>query len=341
MAAGPVNSRFWLRFQVHSDGLVPPASTIPESSFPQFQQLPAELRLQIWSHLLLPRIILITCQDHETASEADSELTARPSCRLVPALLHVNHEARTVALGHYELAFGWKVPTVLADLDVLPQSPHAHEEPLGIVTPQWTEPRIYFNFEQDALFLLGELEPCTSAGFNSPMTYFLDREETKRVKKVAVAFRALRHGESGSQQVFGTLFHVVDRIKPANGRVLICVTEGDELTHALMGGEAPLVPGAMDYATRRRLSRARHHDGPNDVIMSTIGRLSLDDEVDRREILERYQRHDATPRTQEENIVQQIWQNWFRGSLLSSSLTNMKFWLIREGDLGKHIREAI
>ncbi|KAK6193172.1 hypothetical protein LQW54_012725 [Pestalotiopsis sp. IQ-011] len=337
MAAGPVNSRFWLRFQVHSDGLAPSALSRSElSSFPQFPNLPAELRLQIWNHLLQPRIILITCQDHESASEADLDLSARPSCRLVPALLHVSHEARTVALGHYELAFGWKVPTVLADLDVVPRS-HNNEEPLGVVTPQWTEPRIYFNFEHDALFLLGELEPCTSAGFNSPMTYFLDREETKRVKKVAVAFRALRHGESGSQQVFGTLFHVVDRIKPTDGRILVCVTEGDELTHALMGGEAPLVPGAMDYATRRSLSRARQNE-PSDVRIGTIGRLSLEDAVDRREILERYQRHDATPRTQDENIIQQIWKNWFRGSFVASSLTGMKFWLIREGDLGNYIR---
>ncbi|KAK6071312.1 hypothetical protein SCUP515_07923 [Seiridium cupressi] len=337
MAAGPVNSRFWLRFQVHSDGLTPPASSV-RTSFPQFPQLPTELRLQIWKYLLLPRIILVTCQDHDSKMELDLELRSRPSRRLVPAMLHVNHEARSVALEHYEIAFGWKVPTVLADLDIQPFSQNHNDEPLGLATPQWTEPHIYFNFAQDALFLLGELEPCTATGFNSPLTYFLDREETKRVRKVAVAFRALRHGESGSQQVFGTLFHVVDRIKPPNGRILICVNEGDELTHTLMGGEAPLVPGGMDYATRRRLSRVRQSE-PNDIVIGSIGRLSLDDEVDRREILERYQRHDATPQTQEENIIQQIWRNWYRGSIVTSSLANMKFWLIREGELEGYIKE--
>ncbi|KAH8204043.1 hypothetical protein TruAng_001854 [Truncatella angustata] len=336
MAAGPVNFRFWLRFQVQSDGSTPSASPY-HTSFPQFPQLPTELRLQIWDHMLLPRVILITCQDHESKVEMDSELSGRPSCRLVPALLHVNREARSVALEHYELTFSWKVPTALADLDILPPSSE-FEESRRLATPQWTEPHVYFNFRQDALFLLGELEPSTYMGFNSPMTYFLNREDTKRVRKVAVAFRALGHGESGSQQVFGTLFHVVDRIMPPDRKVFICVNEGDELTHTLMGGDAPLVPGGLDYATRRTLSRG-HQRVPSDIVIDSISRFSLDDEVDRREILERYQRHESTPQTQESNLIQQIWNNWFRGNIMTSSLADMKFWLIREGELRKFINE--
>lgn len=295
--------------------------------------------MQIWKHLLLPRVILITCQDQESEVELDLELKSRPSCARIPALLHVSHEARTVALEHYELAFRWKVPTVLAELDMLPP-PQDGIDPMAIAAPKWSEPRIYFNFEQDALFLLGELEPCTSTGFNSPMTYFLEREETKRVRNVAVAFRALRHGESGSQQIFGTLFHVVDRIKPANGRVLVCVNVGDEMTHTLMGGEAPLVPGGLDYASRKRLSRPPRSE-PSDIVIGSIGRLSLDDEVDQREILERYQRHSEAPQSQDDNIIQQIWDNWFRGSIVTSSLADMKFWLVRESELEQRIGETL
>lgn len=338
MESGSSSNRFWLRFQVHSDGLTPPG--LPHhTSFSQFPQLPTELRLQIWGHLLLPRIILITCQDHENEAELNLELSWRPSCSRIPVLLHVDHEARTIALQHYELAFGWKVPTVLAELDILPPARDGHNL-VAMAAPQWTEPRIHFNFEQDTVFLLGELEPYTLSGFNSPMTYFLGREETKRVKNVAVAFRALRYGESGSQQIFATLFHVVDRMKPPNGRVLVCVNEGDEMTHALMGGEAPLVPGGLDYATRKRLSRPPHGE-PTDLVIGTIGRLSLDDEVDQREIMARFQRHSEVPQTQEDNVIQQIWSNWFRGSIVTSSLADIEFWLIRENELEQHIRESL
>src|SRR5205823_1606199 len=72
-------------------------------------------------------------------------------------------------------------------------------------------PRTWFNFALDAVYLLGELEPCDSFGFNSPMTYFIPSQTTRRVRKVAVSFGALRYGETGGQQIFGTLFHVVDR----------------------------------------------------------------------------------------------------------------------------------
>ncbi|KAI1855313.1 hypothetical protein JX266_000178 [Neoarthrinium moseri] len=331
----PPDAGFWLRFQVHSDGLAPSGAPF-HTAFPQFSQLPTELRLQIWALLLQPRILLISCQDPENAAEQESELALRPTCRLVPVLLHVNREARSVGLAHYELAWSWKVPAILADMDLVSSSWDLDVAPVR-ETPRWSEPRVYFNFQQDAVFLLGELEPCTSTGFNSPMTYFLDREDTKRVRTVAVAFRALRHGESGSQQIFGALFHIVDRIKPPSGRVLVCVNEGDEWTHGLMGGESPLVPGeSVAYGTRQRESRLRQGE-PEVVHSSLVGRLSLDDEVDRRELSERYQRQARDPPKQEDNVIQKIWRDWYRGSIVTSSLADMQFWLVRESDLGRHV----
>ncbi|KAI0124935.1 hypothetical protein BJ170DRAFT_635743 [Xylariales sp. AK1849] len=338
----PGPPRFWLRFQVYSDGLTPYSSSAPfHPSFPSFSHLPPELRLQIWGHILLPRTILISCQDPDNATEQNFELSSRPSCRLVPALLHVNHEARTLALAHYELAFSWKIPAVLADMDLIAPS---RDSIRGLVSesPKWSEPHIYFNFENDALFLLGELELYTESGFNSPMTYFLRREDTARVRRVAVAFRALRYGENGPQQIFGTLFHVVDRIKPPNGKFSICVNEADEMTHVLMGGERPLVIGenegsGMDYATRRMGSRLRQREGD---VAGLHDQLGLDDEVDSRELWERYQRQARGGSTQEDNVIQKIWRDWYRGSIVTSSLATMEFRLIREGELERHVREV-
>jgi hypothetical protein len=334
MATTPATSKFWLCFRVYNDGLDPPASSF-HTSFPQFPQLPGELRTQIWNQCLQPRVILVSCQTPDNFTEQDEELSRRPRCRMVPVLLHVNREARFMALSHYELALSWKVPSVLADMDlVTPAWSSEHG-------PKWSEPHVYFNFEHDALFLLGELEPSTAGGeFNSPMTYFLHREDTRRVRRVAVAFRGLRHGESGAQQIFGTLFHVVDRLRPADDRVLICVTERDEMTHALMGGEAPLVPsngaGWVDYATRRRESRSRCREA-GQQIAELVDDLSLYDMVDHNELVARYERQAAGAPSQEDNFIQKIWREWYnRSTYFTSSLAKIKFWLIREGDLVSH-----
>jgi hypothetical protein len=311
--------KFSLRFQVYSDGHAlpssPPIQPNPHTTFSFFAHLPPELRLQIWAHLLSPRILIISCIEPSTAAEQAAALAARPSARLVPVLLHVNREARTLALSHYELAFSWKVPTVLADMDLLSpptpsSSPRRSRGSGGAVqpvvgAPTWSEPRVYFNFARDAVYLLGELEPCTESGFNSPMTYFLSRADTARVRRVAIAFRALGFGENGTQQIFGTLFHVVDRLKPADGRVLVCVTEADEWTHALMGGDAPLIPGGDGHYDYRYAMRERVGD-KEDV-----------------------------------NVVQKIWRDWYRGSIVTSSLAEMEFNLIREAELERYMSESI
>ncbi|ORY64421.1 uncharacterized protein BCR38DRAFT_458106 [Pseudomassariella vexata] len=278
MDSPPFKPRFWIKFQVYSDGLdtqqAQDLATL--STFSQFPNLPPELRLKVWEYLLRPRIILASCLEGEVDSEQLSELAARPSRPFVPVLLHISHETRALALAHYELAFSWKVPHVLSSLDLGPGIGQQQYQP-----PTWSEPHVYFNFKQDAIFLMGELEPYDSYGFNSPMSYFLRKEDTQRVRHVAVAFRALRYGETGSQQIFGALFHVVDRFThPVGGRVLVCVTEGDEMTNALMGGESPL-----------------------------------------------------------ENVAQQIWKDWYRGSIVTSSLAGMEFKTIWEVELERYIAE--
>ncbi|KAI1428859.1 hypothetical protein F5Y12DRAFT_638053 [Xylaria sp. FL1777] len=165
-------------------------------------------------------------------------------------------------------------------------------------------PRTWFNFALDAVYLLGELEPCDSFGFNSPMTYFIPSQTARRVRKTAVSFGALRYGETGGQQIFGALFHVVDRFD--QDEVLVCVTERDEWTHAMMGNETALVVDDDDGGGRVR------DDGNG----NGNGNAGADADA---------------------NVVQKIWRDWYRGAIVTSPLANLRFSLIREKDLEKRV----
>ncbi|KAI1084414.1 hypothetical protein F5B20DRAFT_295728 [Whalleya microplaca] len=321
--------RFWLTFRLFSDGLSTSAAarlalgggggSSPET-FPRFPDLPAELRLKIWEYLLAPRIVAIACHSTPSPSPSSpvSEIPPEGGGELldadvvpVPVLLHVSAETRRLALAHYEPAFAWKVPLVLAQTDLLP--PPAGKGAAGT----WSRPRAWFNYALDAVYLRGELEPYDSYGFNSPMAYFLGKEEARRVRRVAVAFSALRYGEAGSQQIFGALFHVVDRFVPADGRVLVTVTDRDEMTHRLMGGEAPLVGSAEG------------------VEEEEWGNRGAECEV-------RVKREGGGKGQEEEvNVVQKIWRDWYRGSIVTSSLVKLQFVLVRESELEHYMAQPI
>lgn len=359
----------------------------------------------------------------------------------VPVLLHVNRETRTLALKHYELAFAWKVPHVLAVNSLVPgtyyypqnhfppsasiststtttspslsspspsttsptrsqkqpepSQPHPPTKPTATTTTAATrraaagsEARVYFSFARDMLYLRGELEPHDSFGFNSPMAYFVARGDAARVRRVAVAFRALGYGETGSQQIFGSLFHVVDRFgqgppPPAplpatagagipgaqevgyhgqhhhharrdgdqdqdhqgrnkdnknrgliGGRVLIAVDPADEHTHALMGGEGPLVPSPSSSSSwnqgldNNTVGAVENHDTSREE-GNGEGQVAVTG-TEEREGAEQ-------EREEEPNVVQKIWRDWYRGSIVTSSLAKMKFTLVREEDLGRHL----
>lgn len=315
LALVPQRPRFRLEFRVVSDGLeTVKAQALTQAGqhahggrFTLFPKLPTELRLKIWEYLLAPRIVAIACLDAEAlpSDEEPEEPWTNfpefevPAPRAVPVLLLVNRETRTLALKHYSPAFAWKVPYMLLHNDSSSSSPTSSSTAAAGST--WSRPRVWFDYARDAVYLLGELEPCDSYGFNSPMAYFLDREEALRVRKLAVAFAALRYGESGSQHIFGTLFHVVDRFaRLEGGGALVAVAPRDELTHALMGGEGPLVPAEGDG------------DGDRD----SGGGKDREDGV---------------------NVVQKIWRDWYRGSIVTSSLASVQFELVRESDLPRRI----
>ncbi|KAL2259443.1 hypothetical protein VTK26DRAFT_6887 [Humicola hyalothermophila] len=219
---------FWLEFQVVHDGLESDGATRPSGgTFTCFGALPPELRLKIWEYLIQPRVVVAACIDSRFQDEKRAQLAQRATRPSVPVLLHVNHESRTLALRHYEPAFAWRLPPRLAapETGVLsaPSSSRTGAPP----------PRVWFNFRLDALLLLGELEPYDQYGFNSPMVYFLRRDDTRRVRHVAVAFEELHLSLYESDQVFGALFHVIDMF-PAARRLLVTTTPRDAETRHLV-----------------------------------------------------------------------------------------------------------
>ncbi|KAI9158391.1 Efflux pump FUS6 [Paramyrothecium foliicola] len=206
--------KLWLEFRTFDDGLSAQSATAKHTpspaTFPQFGQLPTELRLKIWAHLVQPRVIVVCClQKDREVERRRHELARRTRGAGVPTLLHVNHEARCVGLRHYELTFSWKISKIVTD------------------TPVSRPAQVYFNFALDALYLTGELEAFDSNGFNLPMVYFLRREDTQRVRHIACAFVELGYPEQESDQVYSCLWHVVDRFKGVD-RLLLTVDDSDE-----------------------------------------------------------------------------------------------------------------
>ncbi|KAI2778909.1 hypothetical protein F4815DRAFT_228215 [Daldinia loculata] len=290
----PPRPRFRLEFRTISDGqdtaraqaLTHAGHHAHHSTFPQFPLLPPELRLKIWEYLLAPRIVAVACIDDASPPDDDdddeppSPWPSFPDLQVpppsaVPALLLVNHETRQLALSRYEPAFAWKVPYVfVANTPSHGSATSTTAVAAAAAAASWSRPRVWFDYERDALYLVGELEPCDSYGFNSAMAYFLRREEALRVRRLAVAFGALRYGEAGSQHIFGALFHVVDRFAGIEGgRVLVAVVPRDEFTHFLIGGEGPLVRPEAEVGSSFK-------NRPGD----------------------------------EGNIVQRIWRDWSRGT---------------------------
>ncbi|KAI1266216.1 hypothetical protein F5Y18DRAFT_23847 [Xylariaceae sp. FL1019] len=353
----PPPTLFWLEFDLVSDGLETAAVqamplTIYHAAetpvFKYFSLLPTELRFKVWEYLIVPRIMGISCYILESGQPSPKQqyaanwATLPPSPPQVPILLQISRETRHLALQHYELSFEWKVPLVLSSPDLRPSlglhtpTPGIHRAMSSLKTPTSSEsslpapdpkhcspPHTYFNFALDAVYLLGELEPCDSFGFNSPMSYFLSSRDTTRVRKVCIPFRALRYGATGSQQIFGTLFHVVDRFTTAAATsVLIGVNDNDEITHSYTGGIGRLVEDQSE-------------DGGTVTVDGTEtgfgGVVRAGDLRRRRREMER-----------ESNILQKIWRENYRGTLTSittSKLVDCKFELLREEGLEREVYE--
>ncbi|KAK4644753.1 hypothetical protein QC761_307670 [Podospora bellae-mahoneyi] len=217
---GEEKTRLRLEFQVVHDGLDEGISKQqPTQTFTCFGDLPPEIRLSIWEVLIQPRIVLAACVDNRCKTQKHAQMAKRSTTRSIPVLLHVNRESRDLALRHYELTFAWKIPPRLA-------------APETSVLPAQGDARVWFNFNLDALLLLGELEPYDEFGFSSPMSHFFRKEDTARIKHIACAFEELHLSLYESDSIFGTLFHIIDRC-PAAQRLLITTTTEDTETRHL------------------------------------------------------------------------------------------------------------
>ncbi|KAM7188317.1 hypothetical protein V8F20_010600 [Naviculisporaceae sp. PSN 640] len=101
------------------------------TTFPQFSQLPAELRHMIWAEALpSSRVLMLqaptepTAVDRFAAEFKHPDHRRRPSnvwtCTAkIPSILHVNSEARAIALKHYQLGLapGCSQPRIYVDLE--------------------------------------------------------------------------------------------------------------------------------------------------------------------------------------------------------------------------------
>ncbi|KAI0205143.1 hypothetical protein F4808DRAFT_410642 [Astrocystis sublimbata] len=150
-----------------------PPEVPKRESFTKFRELPPELRITIWKFALPDaRTVIVkspyahqkqTPASLDTAlSHADEHEETWQSPTPIPALLHVNAEARYEALKHYSLS-------------------------LGVGTRQ---PRVYVDLRRDTLFFgAAELQPSCSSLW--AMTNDLD--EVRRLAVVSQgAWRALR-----------------------------------------------------------------------------------------------------------------------------------------------------
>ncbi|KAI5864262.1 hypothetical protein GGS23DRAFT_490524 [Durotheca rogersii] len=334
-----LNPDFQLEFDVVSDGLDwETAQALTEKGkhahqgrFEYFQYLPPELRLKIWEYMIAPRIVTIECVriDSIAAEQGDSPsgnarrrspawardevLPVRERAPIaVPVLLSVCREARCVALSRYEPAFSWKAPDVFLFDSMDPDSDEEMDESdlSSSESSSWSQPGVWFNYDLDTVFIRGKLEPRDNYGMSNPVAFFLRREDASRVRKLVISFSALRYGRTATQQIFGALFHVLDRfthISTEKGRVLFTVNSKDEWENYLTGGDVPLVEELKYLCAALRAAQRRN-----------VRRVVDDDGI---------------------NAVQRIWRDWYKGTVVQPSMVDMQFQMICETNLKRHVAE--
>ncbi|RDW85499.1 hypothetical protein BP5796_03824 [Coleophoma crateriformis] len=132
----------------------------PLFEFHKFGLFPAEIRLQIWELCAKnagPRTVRLEyhedCIEEDTYEVINTYFSSESS---LPAMFHVNREARAVALPYYEQAF-----STVHHLGSIP-----------------------FNFSKDELFLR-----CPGAGFLSTTIGMIPERDCMRIKKVYIALK--------------------------------------------------------------------------------------------------------------------------------------------------------
>ncbi|KAI0459995.1 hypothetical protein F5B21DRAFT_205126 [Xylaria acuta] len=232
----------------------PPFIKVQEAaSFTKFSDLPPELRIKIWQFAMPEaRTVVIkspytrhkhipTSLDEALPQAHDDEETWQSTTQ-IPALLHVNAEARYEALKHYSLS-------------------------LGVGKGQ---PRVYIDFERDTIFFGGaELEPTC-------WPLWAHTDGLGKVRRLAVvpqgAWRALRWKKVDYNSLEKLIFvHDSEEVKPGRLSQLVEDEQSEpelspELERqtrqwetAMMMGPQPEADeaGELDSPKKQRIQEAR------------------------------------------------------------------------------------
>ena len=244
--------KIWLEFRTYDDGHQDEQQSkeTTRHSFPQFSQLPPELRLKIWSYLVQPRVVVACClynDDNLQRRRQNLDRLSRGSN--TPAILQINRESRSVGLNHYEPTFGTN------ETELAPWRPDPN------YLPPARPATIWFNFELDTLWLNGEVNtndletPADwSYWYGLPLLRFLKPEDTARIRNVACAVSELGWPRDGTMQIMPRLWSIFRRFPLAQhvpltvGRADDARIEGAKERHLTDMWGQPAVHSEMDTA---------------------------------------------------------------------------------------------
>ncbi|RAO66251.1 uncharacterized protein BHQ10_002263 [Talaromyces amestolkiae] len=177
---------------------------------PNLSDLPYEIRLLIWEALLhQPRTVYLNMREFPPKEpDADAYVCGGYNQESVyqclcstpaPILLHICHETRALALGHYELAFGWAHCPPLRQAGVVLHhgfSAKGQEYPTTTIESNAAEvakhcAKVYFNFDHDTVVFGRFLPSSSSSNGVSRRAYFpfgeqFDVAMLARIRNLAV-----------------------------------------------------------------------------------------------------------------------------------------------------------
>lgn len=171
---------------------------------PNLSDLPYEIRLLIWEAVLhQPRIVYLNMREFSPEpvepgayhSGYSQESVYQCLCSTpAPILLHICHETRTLALGHYELAFGWAHCPPLRQAGVVHHGFFIKDQEYKTTVDSNAAEfakhcaKVYFNFERDTV-VFGRFLPSSKGKVSRayfPFGQQFDVEMLARIRNLAV-----------------------------------------------------------------------------------------------------------------------------------------------------------
>jgi len=176
----------------------PPRGSEDGSTFPRFADLPAELRLKIWHHSFLPRVITLhTRKLHYADDSRNRGVPSWQSRNANPAQLSVSVEARQAAQEHYSVSLPLAVERTCE---------RAGESPLD------RHRRLFLSPRADVVAVLGELNVVRV----QLLLRYLQQQDPRRrgLRRLGVSAGCFAHQGGGrSLRVYAkTIFRGLDEL---------------------------------------------------------------------------------------------------------------------------------